>query len=180
MEWMFMPLRRYADFSGRSRRMEYWSWLLLQVLLAIGYWVLVIAFAGAAVLSGDLTGMFAAGGAVVLVSIIYGLLGLFFLIPGLAVSVRRLHDSNRSGWWLLGPMIPYVLIIFLTFGATAAIGPKPDQATLASLGLGILALTLVMLLMSLIVIIFMLLDGTPGPNKYGPNPKAPAPVGVFS
>src|SRR5688572_15623028 len=85
MEWMFMPLKRYADFSGRSRRKEYWSWVLFQFLLGLGYWILIFAFAGAAVMSGDMNAMFAAGGAVLLISGLYGLLGLAFLIPGLAV-----------------------------------------------------------------------------------------------
>lgn len=180
MEWMFMPLRRFADFSGRSRRKEYWSWILLQFLIGLLYWILIAAFGGAALMAGDLTAIAAAGGAILLISAIYGLVGLVFFIPSLAVTVRRLHDTNRSGWWILAPMIPYVLMIFLTFGAAASVGPKPDESALASLGLGLIVLVLIMMVMGLILLVFMLLDGTPGPNKYGPNPKAPTAAQVFS
>ena len=180
MKWMLMPLKRYADFSGRSRRTEYWSWVLLQVLIGIGYWVLVFGTAGAAVLSGDRAALAAAGGAVLVISGVYLLIGLIFLIPSLAVSVRRLHDTNRSGWWILAPTVPYVLIIVLAFGSYAALGPKPDEATMASIGLGVLLITLILMVMGLILVVFMLLDGTPGPNRYGPNPKAPGAAGVFS
>ncbi len=180
MEWMFMPLKRYADFSGRSRRKEYWSWVLFQFLLGLAYWVLIFGSASAAVATGDLTAMFAAGGAVLIISAVYGLLALIFFIPGLAVSVRRLHDTNRSGWWILAPLTPYVLIIFLAVGAVATAGPKPDQTTLASLGLGNMGLVLIMVVMALLLFVFMLHEGTPGPNRYGPNPKATDAAGVFS
>ncbi len=180
MEWMFMPLKRYFDFSGRSRRKEYWSWVLFQFLLGIGYWVLIFAFAGVGSMSGDLNAMFAAGGAVIIVSLLYLLIALVFLIPGLAVSVRRLHDTNRSGWWILAPTVPYVGIMFLVFGAAATVGSKPDATTLASLGLGILGLALIMMVMGLLIFVFMLLEGTPGANKYGPNPKSEGAAGVFS
>ena len=52
MEWMFMPLKRYAEFSGRSRRMEYWMFFLLQMLIGVVFWVLIAMVGGAALMSG--------------------------------------------------------------------------------------------------------------------------------
>ena len=78
---------------------------------------------GMAAMSGPAMGLWA----------VYGLIMLGLLIPSLAVSIRRLHDTNRSGWWILIGLIPFL-------GA-------------------------------LVLIVFYLLDGTPGPNKYGPDPK---------
>ncbi|MEM7780661.1 MAG: DUF805 domain-containing protein [Pseudomonadota bacterium] len=125
MDWMIMPLKRYADFSGRSQRMEYWMFALFQVLFII-FAAVWLGISGAL---EENSGGF--GGAML---IIFGLLylGLFF-IPGLAVTVRRFHDQNRSGWFILLQFIPYIG--------------------------------------GLIVFIFMCLDGTPGNNQYGPDPK---------
>ena len=82
----------YAQFSGRASRSEYW-WFVLAILL-----VIIVA----AVIDG-------ATGSVVVTSLAY----LFIIIPGLAVSVRRLHDTNRSGWYLLLNFIPLVGTILL-------------------------------------------------------------------
>lgn len=180
MDWMLMPLKRYADFSGRSRRMEYWMWVLFQFLIGLAYWVLVAAFAGAGVMTGDISGLFAAGGAVLLITLLYFLLGLVFFIPNLAVTVRRLHDTNRSGWWILAPMVPYLVIIFVTMGTLASAGPKPDQTTLGAMGIVILVAGLAMLVVGIILLVFLLLEGTRGPNRFGPDPKSPTPEGVFS
>lgn len=109
---MLMPLKRYADFSGRSRRKEYWMFVLFQVLLVIPF-VLVLG------LSGSLEEGSEPGGFAMLLA---GLLGLIFLglfIPSLAVQVRRLHDTDRSGWWILLGIIPFVnyigFIVLLVF-----------------------------------------------------------------
>ena len=82
----------YAQFSGRASRSEYW-WFALASLL-----VIIVA----AVIDG-------ATGSVVVTLLAY----LFIIIPGLAVSVRRLHDTNRSGWYLLLNFIPLVGTILL-------------------------------------------------------------------
>ncbi len=99
MEWMLLPLRRYAKFSGRARPREYWMFVLFLLLCYIGvamvegilglsttdhwfqrgpWW----AGAGYSTRGGPLTGLFA----------------LAMIIPHIAVSVRRLHDTDRSGW----------------------------------------------------------------------------------
>lgn len=83
-------LENYANFHGRARREEYWMFTLINVLIQIALgivWVIV---------SGSDTNVLGA------------LYSLAVLIPALAVSVRRLHDTDRSGWWLLLALIPII------------------------------------------------------------------------
>jgi uncharacterized membrane protein YhaH (DUF805 family) len=97
MEWYLEVLKKYAVFSGRSRRKEYWMFFLFN---------LIIAF-----VLGFIEGILGIPG---VVGMLYS---LAVLIPGIAVSVRRLHDTGRSGWWLLIALIPLigavVLLIFM-------------------------------------------------------------------
>jgi uncharacterized membrane protein YhaH (DUF805 family) len=111
MEWYLKVLRQYVDFAGRARRKEYWMFTLVSVIISL--------------MLGILDG--ARGTA------IPGLLyGLAVLLPGLAVGVRRLHDTGRSAWWLLLCLIPLVGgIVVIVFVATDgerqsnAYGPDP-------------------------------------------------------
>lgn len=102
MNWMILPYRRYAEFTGRSRRREYWMFALFYVVVMI---VLNALFGtndyvrdGSTVNYG--TRLVGAGGW------IGGLFWLGSLVPYLAVSVRRLHDQDRTGWLLLLGLIP--------------------------------------------------------------------------
>lgn len=179
MDWMLMPLRRYADFSGRSRRMEYWMWILLQFLIGIGFSVVLMAVAGSALMSGDPGQLVAMGGIVLILYLLYMLIALVFFIPNLAVTVRRLHDTNRSGWWILAPWGPYLGMIVASMAVVGS-GAQPDQATLGMMGLIVLVFGLAALVLGLVLLVFLFLEGTKGPNKYGPDPKDPTPAGVFS
>jgi uncharacterized membrane protein YhaH (DUF805 family) len=97
--WKTVVLRRYAQFTGRAGRAEYW-WFVLANLIVV-------------VVLGALSR------ASVLFEIIYLLYALAVLIPGIAVAVRRLHDTNRTGWWLLIWLVPLVgFIILIVFLAT--------------------------------------------------------------
>ena len=97
MNWYFEVLKKYAEFNGRARRMEYWMFFLFNCIIASVLW------AGSMFLLHR--GMW-----------LYMLYSLAVLIPGIAVSVRRLHDTNKSGWWLLISLIPFVgAIILLVF-----------------------------------------------------------------
>ena len=103
MEWMLMPLKRYADFSGRSRRKEYWMFVLFMII--------------AAVVLSLIEGMLGMSG---MVGGIYGPLTTLFIlaiiIPSLAVQVRRFHDQGKSGWMVLLGFIPLIGgIIVLVF-----------------------------------------------------------------
>ena len=132
MEYMFAPLRRYADFSGRARRKEYWSWVLFVVVafFVLGYLDSVLG------LGGKTTGY--AEGASVGFNMQGGLLTLLFLlatfIPGLAVSVRRLHDVGKSGWMILIGLIPlfgwiYLIYLYVQPGMTGPNEYGPDPKT---------------------------------------------------
>ena len=164
MEWMFMPLKRYAEFSGRSRRMEFWMFQLGVWLLWIVLWVIamVVGFGTASAArdpASGLIGMFASMG---IFMVIFAIVGLGLLIPQLAVAVRRLHDTNRSGWWLLLPIAPYVLTILL-----AIMGAASQNSAL--LGIAMIFNVLV-IVAGIVLLVFYCLPGTPGPNKYGPDP----------
>jgi uncharacterized membrane protein YhaH (DUF805 family) len=88
--------RNYVNFSGRATRSEFWYWVLFAVLASIAAGLIDIALFG---LDGS--------------SAIESLVGLALFLPGLAVSVRRLHDLDRSGWWVLLGLIPLVGVIIL-------------------------------------------------------------------
>ena len=130
MGYMFMPLRRYFDFAGRSRRLEAWLWAIFWVVGLIVALILDVKLLGAGTMTsssefGDGTASasfnVSGGGPITL---IYALL---VFIPGLALSVRRMHDQNRSGWWILVPLVGAIMVMFI--------------------------------------------GGTPGPNRFGPDPK---------
>ena len=140
MEWMLMPYRRYAEFSGRSRRKEYWMFYLLIVIFLT---VLSVIMSMGAPTVDPLTGQVSGGGMMTTVG--GGLLLLFgvgTIIPSLAVSIRRMHDQDKSGWFLLLALIP--------------------------------------LLGGLVVLVFMCLEGTKGPNRFGPDPKGEADPATFA
>jgi uncharacterized membrane protein YhaH (DUF805 family) len=101
-EFMKMPLQRYADFSGRSRRMEYWMFF--------------VGVFGATIVASILDGILGMAGMVAGVyGPIYLLVSLGTLIPSIAVGVRRMHDQDRSGWWIICPIVN---IIFLFMDGT--------------------------------------------------------------
>jgi uncharacterized membrane protein YhaH (DUF805 family) len=169
MEYMFLPLKRYAEFSGRSRRMEYWMFALFLVLLWIVIFALFMVMAGSALLSaagGSPTGLFAAGGTAMVLVLVMCVVWLALLIPSLAVGVRRLHDTERSGWWLGGYIILAVVANVL-------------RSSTGSGGLSTL-LSIVTLIYAIALLVFMCLDGTRGPNKYGPDPKGGVDAQVFA
>ncbi|HTV83262.1 MAG TPA: DUF805 domain-containing protein [Acidobacteriaceae bacterium] len=112
MEWYRMAWQRYAQFDGRSHRKEYWMFVLINLIVS-----LILC-----------AGIFVARSYAVTIAcgIVCCLYGLAAIVPGLAVSVRRLHDIGRSGWWLLIDFIPlgcFVLLIFFVREGT----PGPSE-----------------------------------------------------
>lgn len=99
MNWYLQALKNYANFSGRARRKEYWYFTLFNSIVAS-----VLAFIDA------MTGSFSPEAGMGLLG---GTYALAVLIPGLAVSIRRLHDTERSGWWLSIALVPLIGIIVL-------------------------------------------------------------------
>jgi uncharacterized membrane protein YhaH (DUF805 family) len=128
MEWMLLPYKRYADFTGRSRRKEYWMFTLLYALVTIGLVILMLALGAAA---GPGEGLGAGGGLVIILALLF-MLGSF--IPGLAVQVRRFHDQDKSGWFVLFNFVPYIgsfiVLVFMCIDGTRGdnqYGPDPKQ-----------------------------------------------------
>lgn len=102
MNWFLIALKKYATFEGRSRRSEYWYFVLFYLLIYIGLFVL----------EGLVSGFGGAGS----VGILPGIFALAMLVPSLSVGVRRLHDTGRTGWWLLIALIPLIGgIVLLVF-----------------------------------------------------------------
>lgn len=119
MNWVKTVFRKYATFQGRAQRAEYWYFVLFYVIV---YMVL-----------GFLDGSLSRPANEPSWGLLSGVFALATLVPSIAVSVRRLHNTNRSGWWMLVMFVP--------------------------------------LIGQLVMLIFMVLDGTPGDNRFGSNPK---------
>lgn len=128
MNWIVTPLRRTLDFSGRSTRMEYWMFTLAWLIVLI----VIIAVDNNTSKTGALTGIFI----------------LLTALPILSLTIRRLHDAGRSGWWSI---LCYVWIIFAVLGLEKLI-PFGFAGYF-------------------MVFAYALLDSEPRANEYGPNPK---------
>ena len=122
MHWYIDVLKKYAVFEGRARRKEYWMFFLFSVVI-VTILTVIDEFMGLKFeLGGENLGF---------LSTLY-YLGI--AIPYLAVIVRRLHDTDRSGWWILISLIP--------------------------------------LIGGIILLVFTIIEGTKGDNRFGPDPKA--------
>lgn len=120
MYWFTKCLKKYADFSGRARRKEFWMFFLFYLIFAI---ILSIV--------DGLIGWGFAGGTF---GVLYTLFVLGILLPYLAVTVRRLHDTGRSGWWYFIMLIPIVgpiwlIVLLATDGEPGEnqYGPNPKE-----------------------------------------------------
>ena len=130
MEYVLMPLKRYADFSGRSRRKEFWSYILFVWIATF-----VLMYLDTALGLGGTATSYSEGGSVGF-NMSGGLLTILFvlatIVPSLAVSVRRLHDVGKSGWTILIGLIPligwiYLIVQYVQPGVVGAnpYGPDP-------------------------------------------------------
>jgi uncharacterized membrane protein YhaH (DUF805 family) len=114
--WKLVVLQRFAKFDGRAGRGEFWWFVLANLLVYIALGILI-----------QISGIF---------WVIYALYWLATLIPSIAVAIRRLHDTDKSGWLMLIALVPFVG--------------------------------------GIILLVFMILEGTAGPNQYGPAPEPAA------
>jgi uncharacterized membrane protein YhaH (DUF805 family) len=168
MHWMLMPYRRYADFSGRSRRMEFWMFQLFSVLVSVVLYGLILAGGGldffmAAAAAGDGSATGAELGDVSfgplfwVGCVLLVVWALASIIPSLALTVRRLHDRDMTGWYLVGFVAAVIVLSFIpVIGAV------------------------VTLALEIAWIVVMALPGTPGPNKYGEDPLGRTDSEVFA
>ncbi len=118
--------KNYAKFDGRASRSEYWWFWLFEIIVLAGSMVLTL---------GD--GIIANIG-----GLIYIVAALGMFLPSLGLLFRRLHDTDRSAWWILISLIPLVG--------------------------------------GIVLLVFTVLDGTPGPNKFGPRPGTRGVADTFS
>jgi uncharacterized membrane protein YhaH (DUF805 family) len=118
MDWYLKVLKNYIGFGGRARRKEYWMFVLVSFVLA-GVLSIIDKILGWERVSGE--------------GVLASIYGLLILIPTWAVQFRRLHDTDRSAWWLLLLLIPIVGW--------------------------------------LVILVFNCQNGTPGDNRFGPDPK---------
>ena len=125
MNWYLEVLKKYAVFSGRAQRKEYWLFVLCNVVIGVVLSLIGFAFAFLEWPVGS-TG----------VSAVAGLYALAVVIPSLAVLVRRLHDTNRSGGWFFISLIPIIggiiLLVFLVQDSDPnenQYGPNPKATT---------------------------------------------------
>lgn len=153
--YMILPYRRFTDFTGRSCRAEYW-WCALFVSV-IGFSLTMLMWASGVNIPAiirnpeafDYWKVVTATSATRFASGLFLFFQLFSAIPMLALTVRRLHDLDRSAWWFLG----YVILADIPY-----LGRMLDA----------------------LVLIAMCVEGTRGPNRFGPDPNASSPVDVFS
>ncbi len=125
MNWYIDVLKKYAVFSGRAGRKEFWMFILFNVIVEIFLWG--IEFIVAHTLERNII----ANLVILIISLIYT---LGILTPSIAVTVRRLHDTGRSGWWVLIGIVPLigdiVLVVFTVQDSQQGYnqhGPKPKM-----------------------------------------------------
>ncbi len=151
MNWYLNPWKRYAQFGGRTRRMEYWTFTLVNLTV----WGLLFVF-----------GIMSAGeehAGLVPVLLVCWTFGLAAFIPMMACAVRRLHDTGKSGWWLLLIFVP--VIVLLVFSDH----PLANHLLQDFLQYPIVVAPIVG---GAILTVFLFLDGNRGANQHGPDPRA--------
>lgn len=138
-------LKKYAIFYGRASRSEFWWFMLFNFLVnfAAGF---ISALTGVQEITAGLLGIY----------------NLAVLLPVLAVSCRRLHDINRTGWWLT---VPGGLMFFA--GLFYVYGQQTFSKALMGMGM---IFSVAGLLTGIVIFIFYCMEGTTGPNKYGADP----------
>lgn len=117
MDWYWETLKKYAEFSGRACRAEYWSFFIINAVAMILLTVMDIA-------AGTYSKHWGVG-------LFGGVFSLLLLLPSVAVSVRRLHDTARSAWWLLIGFIPLLgpltLVVFYLLAGTPGANEYGDD-----------------------------------------------------
>jgi uncharacterized membrane protein YhaH (DUF805 family) len=147
MKWYLKALRHYADFSGRARPKEYWMFVLFNFIFIVAFSLIDVAIKE--LMNGR-----------ILVFICRAMYLMAVFLPALAVTVRRLHDTGRSGWWTMLVLTPVL------FGQTLAIAEVKDIADWLK---GIIGF--VFIAGGVWLFVLTLLKGWQGDNRYGSDPK---------
>lgn len=155
MKWFLKCIRNYVNFSGRARRTEFWYFILFSCLL------LIVAMALDVVCFNTPYGAF------------YLLVALFLFLPQLAVSARRLHDTGRTSKWLLWnylALLVWAVAALVLSGLSAFAGGRDASAWFLIVLCGGCVLFFIW---EIVFLVWFCLPGTPGENRYGPDPKQP-------
>ncbi|HEQ1857258.1 TPA: DUF805 domain-containing protein [Providencia alcalifaciens] len=108
MNWYLEVIKNnYANFEGRARRKEYWMFTLVNMIIIMVLYALIIASVDYT--TGEM------GGLGMIAGILLGIYALATIVPSIAVTVRRLHDTEKSGWWYLVSFIPFGAFVLLVF-----------------------------------------------------------------
>jgi uncharacterized membrane protein YhaH (DUF805 family) len=131
MKWYLKALKKYATFKGRSTRKEYWMFVLWNMLVSIGItlaaWIIAIGV-GFAVYRNEDNVMDMGTAIAILTGMVYSLV---LVIPGIAVTCRRMHDAGRSGWWMLFPVVSLILLCLDSQPRENGYGPSPKMPDLS-------------------------------------------------
>lgn len=165
-DYFIYCFKNYAKFSGRARRSEFWFFVLFNFVIS-------------SALNVVSQSLWYATDSYAFLSISY-IYSLAVAIPALAVTVRRLHDTGRSGWWLLAYYLPIVLtvVLFVVFFVQLLSEfsfYKLDSIRAEDLPWttvwGVLLSLLLSLIFGILIFVWLCTDSQSGTNKYGPNPK---------
>ena len=166
MKYFLYCLKHYADFSGRARRSEFWYFQLFNVLIFIGIYLIILAIKR--VIGIDW-------------SFIISVYPIALFIPNLAVSARRLHDTNRNGWWQLLTIITglitfglvIILVYLLFFYAIWGIDMRGFSIFMEEKLLSVLLFISIIchIAAEILLLVWYCRDSQQGVNRFGPNPK---------
>ena len=164
--------KKYCVFKGRATRSEYWYFTLFVFLVGVGL-SFVQGLCSIPVLFSGGKGSETINTVFLILSAAFELL---ILLPSLAVLTRRLHDTNRSGWWLVGIYSILAVGLIALMGGVAPdliAGKEPDFSSMTMTPAMVIGLCacLLALVWDIIFIVWCCMDSKPGLNKYGPNPK---------
>jgi uncharacterized membrane protein YhaH (DUF805 family) len=112
MEWYIKVLKNYAGFDGRASRQEYWMFVLFNILISIGISIVSNVLRSITKTDQNILGL------------IYN---LAVLVPSIAVAIRRMHDTSRSGWWCIFPIVGLIFAIEAGNPEANKYGPSPNR-----------------------------------------------------
>jgi uncharacterized membrane protein YhaH (DUF805 family) len=179
---IFQPLVKYVDFQGRARRSEFWLWVLFRIAvgMVLGSIMTTVMFSGMNFQNPDPSQFM---GRYFTVMPVLQIVNLGLLLPSIAVAVRRLHDTNRSGWWYVMPIVVAIvgMVLFFIFAGTQLFAAFSAGNTMTEaqgmkfafslIGSMFLFLFLPILIAEIVMLVFYVTDGTPSANRFGADPK---------
>ena len=166
--------KKYCDFKGRARRSEYWWFILFETIVA-----LVWSFLCSLMFSSNADSL--AGSDVPMFSTMLKLTGLmmlpllFFLLPQWAVLTRRLHDTGRSGWWVVASLALSAVYTIVYFSMLSQMSKSFESGEYVPMSTSLMTIAailgLAVFVLGIIILVFTVQDSQVGENKYGPSPK---------